>query len=38
LVLSSVAYERFLAELDGPARAVPELVELFAANLALPSG
>lgn len=29
LVLSREAYDRFLAELDRPAEAVPEMVELF---------
>jgi uncharacterized protein (DUF1778 family) len=29
LVLSNDAFDRFIAELDGPAVAVPELVDLF---------
>lgn len=29
LVLSNEAFDRFIAELDKPARPVPELVELF---------
>jgi len=29
LVLSNEAFDRFMAELDKPAEAVPELVELF---------
>jgi uncharacterized protein (DUF1778 family) len=32
LVLSNQAFDRFIAELDGPAKAVPELVELFKEN------
>jgi uncharacterized protein (DUF1778 family) len=28
-VMAAEAYERFLAELDEPARSVPELIELF---------
>ena len=38
LLLSEETFERFIAELDGPARPVPELVELFKkhAELELP--
>lgn len=32
LVLSNDAFDRFIAELDKPARPVPELVELFKKN------
>lgn len=32
MVLSNQAFDRFIAELDKPARPVPELVELFANN------
>ena len=32
LVLSNDAFDRFIAELDTPAKAVPELVELFKKN------
>ncbi|MGQ0745100.1 MAG: type II toxin-antitoxin system TacA family antitoxin [Acidimicrobiales bacterium] len=32
LVLSNEAYDRFISELDRPARPVPELVELFKQN------
>jgi len=32
LVLSNDAFDRFIAELDKPAKAVPELVELFEKN------
>lgn len=32
LVLSNQAFDRFMAELDKPATAVPELVELFKDN------
>jgi uncharacterized protein (DUF1778 family) len=32
LVLSNEAFDRFLAELDRPAEAVPALVELFREN------
>ena len=32
LVLSNEAFDRFLAELDRPAEAVPELIELFREN------
>ena len=32
LVLSKQAFDRFIAELDKPAKAVPELVELFKAH------
>lgn len=32
LVLSNEAFDRFLAELDKPAEAVPELVKLFRHN------
>jgi uncharacterized protein (DUF1778 family) len=36
LVLSNEAFDRFIAELDRPARPVPELVELFRNNPKLP--
>jgi uncharacterized protein (DUF1778 family) len=36
LVLSNEAFDRFLAELDKPAEAVPELVELFKRNPKIP--
>lgn len=36
LVLSNKAFDRFLAELDKPAQAVPELVELFNRHPKLP--
>lgn len=36
LVLSNEAFDKFLVELDGPAEAVPELVELFKKNPPLP--
>jgi uncharacterized protein (DUF1778 family) len=36
LVLSNEAFDRFLAELDKPAKPVPELIELFRANPKLP--
>jgi uncharacterized protein (DUF1778 family) len=36
LVLSNDAFDRFLAELDKPAEAVPELVELFKRNPKIP--
>lgn len=36
LVLSNDAFDRFIAELDKPAEAVPELVELFRENPKLP--
>lgn len=32
LILSNDAFDRFIAELDKPARPVPELVELFKKN------
>lgn len=32
LVLSNDAFDRFIAELDKPAKSVPELVELFKNN------
>lgn len=32
LVLSNEAFDRFIAELDKPAKAVPELVKLFKQN------
>lgn len=32
LVLSNDAFDRFIAELDKPAKPVPELVELFKKN------
>lgn len=32
LVLSNDAFDRFIAELDKPAKLVPELVELFKSN------
>jgi uncharacterized protein (DUF1778 family) len=32
LVLSREAFDRFIAELDRPGEAVPELVELFARH------
>jgi uncharacterized protein (DUF1778 family) len=32
LVLSNEAFDRFIAELDKPAKVVPELVELFTTN------
>jgi uncharacterized protein (DUF1778 family) len=32
LVLSNEAFDRFITELDKPAKAVPELVELFKKN------
>ena len=32
LVLSNEAFDRFLAELDRPAQAVPALIELFREN------
>ena len=32
IVLSNEAFDRFLIELDKPAEAVPELVELFRRN------
>lgn len=38
LALSAEAYERFIAELDKPAEAVPEIVELFRRNPKLPEG
>jgi len=36
IVLSNGAFARFLAELDKPAQAVPELVELFNRHPKLP--
>jgi uncharacterized protein (DUF1778 family) len=36
LVLSNEAFDRFLAELDRPARVVPELLELFGSHPKLP--
>ena len=36
LVLSGEAFDRFFAELDRPAEAVPELIELFRGNPKLP--
>lgn len=36
LVLSNVAFTRFLAELDKPAEVVPELVDLFARHPRVP--
>ena len=36
LVLSNEAFDRFIAELDKPAKPVPELVELFRHNPPLP--
>jgi len=38
LVLASEAFDRFIAELDKPARAVPEMVELMRRNPQLPEG
>ena len=38
IVLSNEAFDRFIAELDQPAQAVPELVELFATHPKLPEG
>ena len=38
LMLGNAAFDRFLAELDKPARAVPQLVQLFERNLKLPEG
>jgi len=35
LVLSNEAFDRFIAELDRPAKPVPELVELFKKNAKL---
>jgi uncharacterized protein (DUF1778 family) len=32
LMLSNEAFDRFIAELDKPAKAVPELVDLFNNN------
>ena len=32
LVLSNEAFDRFIAELDGPGQPVPELIELFRKN------
>lgn len=36
LILSNEAFDRFVAELDKPAKAVPELVELFERHPKLP--
>ena len=36
LILSNDAFDRFIAELDKPAKPVPELVELFRRNPPLP--
>ena len=36
-VLSNEGFDRFLAELDKPAKAAPELVELFRRNPSIPS-
>jgi len=36
IVLSNQAFDRFLAELDKPGEAVPELVELFKRHPKLP--
>jgi len=36
LVQSNEAFDRFIAELDKPAKPVPELVELFERNPKLP--
>jgi uncharacterized protein (DUF1778 family) len=36
LVLSNEAFDRFIAELDKPAKPVPQLVELFKRNPKLP--
>jgi uncharacterized protein (DUF1778 family) len=36
LVLSNAAFDRFIAELDKPAKPVPELVELFEKHPQLP--
>jgi len=38
LILSNEGFDRFMAELDKPAEAVPELVKLFRANPKLPEG
>ena len=38
LVLSNEAFDRFMAELDKPAKPVPELVELFERHPKLPEG
>lgn len=38
LVLSGDAFDRFIAELDKPAVAVPELSELFRRHPSLPEG
>ncbi len=36
LILSNEAFDRFIAELDKPAKPVPELVELFKRHPKLP--
>jgi uncharacterized protein (DUF1778 family) len=36
LILSNDVFDRFIAELDKPAKPVPELVELFRRNPPLP--
>jgi len=38
LVLSAKAFDRFIAELDEPAEAVPEIAELFRRNPKLREG
>lgn len=38
LVLSNDAFDRFIAELDKPAKPVPELVELFRSHPKLSEG
>jgi uncharacterized protein (DUF1778 family) len=38
LVLSAEVYDRFIAELDKPPEAVPEIVELLRRNPKLPEG
>jgi uncharacterized protein (DUF1778 family) len=38
LLLSNEAFDRFIAELDEPAKAVPELAELFKKHQRLPEG
>lgn len=38
LMLSNAAFDRFLAELDKPSRAVPQLAKLFERNPKLPEG
>ena len=37
LVLTNDSFDRFIVELDRPAQAVPELVELFRENPKLPN-